>query len=34
MTAGGLPPEDSAAKSLGEIVSDVSEKASRLAGDD
>ena len=30
MTADGLPPEDSAAKSLGEIVSDVSEKASQL----
>jgi H+/Cl- antiporter ClcA len=30
MTAGGLPPQDSADKSLGEIVADVSEKASQL----
>lgn len=30
MTANGLPPEDSADKSLGEIVANVSEKASQL----
>jgi uncharacterized membrane protein YqjE len=30
MTTDGLPPNDSAEKSLGEIVSDVSEKASLL----
>jgi uncharacterized membrane protein YqjE len=30
MTAGGVPPQDDASKSLGEIVSDVSEKASQL----
>jgi uncharacterized membrane protein YqjE len=30
MTANGLPPDDSADKSLGEIVSEVSEKASLL----
>jgi uncharacterized membrane protein YqjE len=30
MTANGLPPDDSAAKSLGEIVAEVSEKASLL----
>jgi len=30
MTANGLPPDDSAGKSLGEIVAEVSEKASLL----
>jgi uncharacterized membrane protein YqjE len=30
MTTDGLPPQDSSDKSLGEIVSDVSEKASQL----
>ncbi|HEX6584419.1 MAG TPA: phage holin family protein [Thermoleophilaceae bacterium] len=30
MTANGLPPDDSADKSLGEIVAEVSEKASQL----
>ncbi len=30
MTVGGLPPQDDASKSLGEIVSEVSEKASLL----
>ncbi len=30
MTANGIPPDDSASKSLGEIVSEVSEKASLL----
>jgi uncharacterized membrane protein YqjE len=30
MTTDGLPPQDDAAKSLGEIVADVSEKASLL----
>ena len=30
MTANGLPPEDSGSKSLGDIVSEVSEKASLL----
>jgi uncharacterized membrane protein YqjE len=30
MTANGLPPDDNASKSLGEIVSEVSEKASLL----
>jgi uncharacterized membrane protein YqjE len=30
MTTDGLPPQDSGSKSLGEIVSDVSEKASQL----
>jgi uncharacterized membrane protein YqjE len=30
MTANGLPPEDNASKSLGEIVAEVSEKASLL----
>jgi uncharacterized membrane protein YqjE len=30
MTANGMPPPDSADKSLGEIVADVSEKASQL----
>jgi uncharacterized membrane protein YqjE len=30
MTADGLPPQDDASKSLGEIVSEVSEKASLL----
>jgi uncharacterized membrane protein YqjE len=30
MTTDGLPPQDDASKSLGEIVSDVSEKASQL----
>lgn len=30
MTAGGLPPRDDASKSLGDIVADVSEKASQL----
>ena len=30
MTTGGLPPQDDASKSLGEIVSEVSEKASLL----
>lgn len=30
MTADGLPPQDNAGKSLGEIVSEVSEKASQL----
>jgi uncharacterized membrane protein YqjE len=30
MTAGGIPPHDDASKSLGEIVADVSEKASLL----
>jgi uncharacterized membrane protein YqjE len=30
MTPSGLPPQDDAAKSLGEIVADVSEKASQL----
>jgi uncharacterized membrane protein YqjE len=30
MTANGLPPDDSAEKSLGEIVAEVSEKASLL----
>jgi uncharacterized membrane protein YqjE len=30
MTANGLPPDDNAGKSLGEIVSEVSEKASLL----
>ena len=30
MTANGLPPDDSANKSLGEIVAEVSEKASML----
>jgi hypothetical protein len=30
MTANGLPPDDTGAKSLGEIVGDVSEKASLL----
>jgi uncharacterized membrane protein YqjE len=30
MTTDGLPPQDSGSKSLGEIVADVSEKASQL----
>jgi len=30
MTASGLPPDDNAGKSLGEIVAEVSEKASQL----
>ena len=30
MSVGGLPPQDGADKSLGEIVADVSEKASQL----
>jgi uncharacterized membrane protein YqjE len=30
MTTDGLPPQDDASKSLGEIVADVSEKASQL----
>jgi uncharacterized membrane protein YqjE len=30
MTANGIPPDDSADKSLGEIVAEVSEKASQL----
>ena len=30
MTANGIPPDDNASKSLGEIVSEVSEKASLL----
>lgn len=30
MTTDGLPPKDDASKSLGEIVADVSEKASQL----
>ena len=30
MTADGLPPQDDASKSLGEIVAEVSEKASQL----
>jgi uncharacterized membrane protein YqjE len=30
MTAGGIPPHDDASKSLGEIVAEVSEKASQL----
>jgi uncharacterized membrane protein YqjE len=30
MTANGMPPDDSADKSLGEIVAEVSEKASQL----
>jgi uncharacterized membrane protein YqjE len=30
MTANGLPPDDNAGKSLGEIVAEVSEKASQL----
>ena len=30
MTANGIPPDDNAAKSLGEIVAEVSEKASLL----
>jgi hypothetical protein len=30
MTGNGIPPDDSASKSLGEIVSEVSEKASLL----
>jgi uncharacterized membrane protein YqjE len=30
MTANGLPPDDGAGKSLGEIVAEVSEKASQL----
>ena len=30
MTANGLPPQDNGEKSLGEIVADVSEKASQL----
>ena len=30
MTADGLPPKDDAGKSLGEIVAEVSEKASLL----
>jgi uncharacterized membrane protein YqjE len=30
MTANGLPPDETGAKSLGEIVADVSEKASQL----
>ncbi|MEA2406194.1 MAG: hypothetical protein QOE69_313 [Thermoleophilaceae bacterium] len=30
MTTDGLPPQDDAAKSLGDIVADVSEKASQL----
>jgi len=30
MTGDGLPPDDNAAKSLGEIVAEVSEKASQL----
>ena len=30
MTAGGIPPHDDASKSLGEIVAEVSEKASLL----
>jgi uncharacterized membrane protein YqjE len=30
MTGNGMPPDDSASKSLGEIVADVSEKASQL----